>query len=358
MIQEKISTLQNMLLDGIAQGLYSGAQLVVSDACDERVNLAVGKTKNQTKCDAFVPAMPITQQTLFDVASLTKPLVTASLYMIAAENDAVPLNRKLLHFDGVRYPTWLLGYTLSDLLSHHTPLQAWLDMHGTQPRLDDRTQARNHVERMIFESEPRSDSQPWTYSDLGYILLGFQLESMYEQSLQDCFKSKIAVPLGLSTEMMFCPLHSVVQKNIAATCHIGSRAVQGHPDDANARALIHVAGHAGLFASASAIAAFVRSLLGENFPVSMQTRRAFFEYQNPETPFALGWDRPTGEDSLSGRTSGEHVIGHLGFTGCSLWIDLDTKRSVVFLTNRTHVNEDPKSLGKLRRDIHHICWGI
>jgi len=260
--------------------------------------------------------------------------------------------------DGVQFPLWMLGNTVEQLLSHRTMLPAWVDFHSSMPRLEERKQTKQHFERTVMLMEPRTDDNSWCYSDLGYIYLGFILESLYGKPQNELFFEKIASPLGLERQMCYRPLHYFNQDQIAATCAYANGFIQGHPDDANARALAHVAGHAGLFSSAKNIDKYVRALLNHDFPCNSDTIDYFLNFRHIETPFALGWDRPTSEHSLSGRKPGDPVIGHLGFTGCSVWIDMDTKRVVTLLTNRTHCNSDPGSIATLRKEIHRICWRL
>ncbi|MBO4349694.1 MAG: beta-lactamase family protein [Proteobacteria bacterium] len=354
-----MNRLNDILCQGIENKLFSAAQLVVSDNHKNLVSLAIGKTRVfKSKNDFNAISLPVNARTLFDVASLTKPIATASLMMKAIEEKVFSIHQKLVSIDGMAFPPYLLSNTIGDLLSHQTELVAWADFHGKLPRRDDHENALRHVMHQIAQMPPREDGKSWCYSDLGFILLGMMLEMAYGMDLGRVFNQKIARPLGLEKDMMFVPLEHVNRELITATCPFEGAYIQGHPDDANARALTHIAGHAGLFANAEAIAAFVRALLSKDFPVIPEVIDAFIAYQSPRTPYALGWDRPTSDDSLSGRKKGDHVIGHLGFTGCSVWIDLDTQRSVTLLTNRTHLNQTPQSIAQLRRDIYKICWEL
>jgi CubicO group peptidase (beta-lactamase class C family) len=354
-----INQLQSLLASGIDNHLYSCAQLVISDAKHDIANLCVGKTRlNYGKNDSNCRANAITSETLFDVASLTKPIATTSLVMQALAERKFSLKQKLITLNSFPLPSWCLGCTIEELLSHQTPLPAWFDFHETLPRREDHETAKRAFAIACQKLNPRDDNQSWCYSDIGFIILGFLLESIYGMELDKLFNQKVAEPLGLESQMMYRPLHHVDRSTIAATCPYQDAYIQGHPDDANARALTHIAGHAGLFASARAIAAFVRSLISHSFPCPASIIDQFLTYRSPRTPFALGWDRPTSDDSLSARKAGENVIGHLGFTGCSVWIDLDTKRSVTLLTNRTHMNDNPKSIADLRRKIHKLSWEL
>ena len=354
-----ISRLSELLNTGIENNVFSGAQLWVSDPNGQIVRLCAGTTRKAGSSRAFYqPSLKIDENTLFDVASITKPLSTASLVMKAVDENKLKVEQKLVSISGVQFPTWCLGDTIEQLLSHRTMLPAWFDFHQAMPRIEERRQTVQHFQRVIMQLEPRNDGTSWCYSDLGYMLLGFILEAIYQVSQDELFIQKISRPMGIEHEMCYLPLHHCSQKQIAATCPYANSFIQGHPDDANTRVLAHVAGHAGLFASANTIDHYVRSIIEHQFVCKPETIDRFITYRHPETPFALGWDRPTSADSLSGRKPGDPVIGHLGFTGCSVWIDLESRRIVTFLTNRTHCNEQPSSLGDLRRQIHSICWSL
>ena len=349
--------IQQSLEDAISDKLFSCAQCVVADADRTIASIAVGKTRIEDRRSP-IPSLTITPNTLFDVASLTKPLVTAALAMKAVDDGLIGFGQKLISIPSISFPSWLLGDSIESLLSHQTQLPAWIDFHGSTARRESHEQARDHFISVISRLDPREDDSSWCYSDLGYMLLGFILENAYNQNLDDAFKSRIAAPLGLSDDMMFTPLRYRMQKEIPATCPNGATYIQGHPDDANARALTHIAGHAGLFATANAITAFVQKLLSRSFPVSAETITHCLTYRSPRTPFALGWDRPTSEDSLSSRKPGDPVLGHLGFTGCSVWFDTETGRIITLLTNRTHTCDDPKAISKLRRELYKIAWNM
>ena len=354
-----MDTIKQLLQKGLDDRLYSGAQLVVSDADSTILSLAVGRIRGRyARNDLHSPNNEVTPQSLFDLASLTKPLCTATLMMCAVDEGLYTVDQKLVTVPGMHFPSWLLANRISDLLSHQTSLPAVYDFHGDIPRREDHENARHFIELECQRIQPRTDDSTWCYSDVGYILLGMMLENGWHSDLDTLFTSRVARPLGLQNSLMYRPLHHVSRGVVVTTSTFMDACLQGHPDDANARALTHLAGHAGLFGTAEAVAAFIRAMMHGRFPARHETVTQFLSYRSSRTPFALGWDRPTSEDSLSGRRPGEDVIGHLGYTGCSMWIDLATSRSVVFLTNRAHMNNDPKSIGPLRRELHKLCWNL
>lgn len=357
---ESYQKIIDLLNQGIQQNLFTAAQCVIADPKAKRISIALGKTRlDRYPARYQCPVCNVNEHTLFDVASLTKPLATSALIMKAMDEGILQPQQKLISIIRGTLPSWLLGYTLEDLLTHSTPLTAWADFHHEHVILDSHEHAVKRVLSEINAIPPRTDTDTCCYSDLGFIILGYILELIYNTSLDKLFAQKIARPLGLQDDMMFLPLHHVDDKRCVATHpFIGGYALQGHPDDDNTRAMVHVAGHAGLFATANAIADEIDALLHGHFPVSEKTIHYFTTYQAEHSTYALGWDRPTSSQSLSGRLPGEPVIGHLGYTGCSLWIDLQSKRHITLLTNRSHVNTDPASIAQLRRAIYQLAWEL
>lgn len=359
--RERLSqALEQSLLSGLEKGLYSAVQCVVSDAYDARLSLAFGHTRDPEAHKHLYLEAPqaIDVHSLFDIASLTKALSTSALVLCAVSEGKLRLDQKLIHLSGLELPSHLLALTLSDLLSHRTQLEAWRDFRAPDGQFEARQNARRRILSDCYHAPARTDVAKACYSDLGYILLGFILEEIYGKSQDALFLEKIAKPLGLETSMMYCPLHHVDARRLVSTKWHEGYALTGHPDDDNCRSLSHVAGHAGLFASGLAVAKYLRRLLSSDFICSPELVMSFLRHRAPGSHYALGWDRPNGERSLSGRLAGEAVVGHLGYTGCSMWLDLDTRASVVLLTNRSHMNDEPSSIGELRRELHRLAWAL
>jgi CubicO group peptidase (beta-lactamase class C family) len=342
--------LHDILSDAIRLGVFTGAQLVVSDLCSVRQRLCIGRLSSD------VSSPLVSFETLFDVASLTKPFVTATLVMIAIEEGHLSLDQCVGDLPIVA-PRGIHGSTLADLLSHSTDLQAWFDFSACTAGSVNRLEAMQRVACAIEVLPLRGDPHVGCYSDLGYILLGMLLEQCYSETIAELFDLKIATYLGLKSDMMFCPLQSFPASRCVATHFLRDGSVlQGLPDDDNVRCMGHMAGHAGLFSTAEGIATYVRAYLGNFFPSSRSLRERFLAYASSNFRFALGWDRPTGSDSLSGRGVGDPVRGHLGYTGCSVWFDLTTGISVTLLTNRSHCNHEPQTLAPIRKRLHRLIW--
>lgn len=351
--------LEQHLLEGLEQGLYSAVQCVVSDASGVLLSLAQGQTRDPKRNSLYLDKpQPIDEHSLFDVASLTKALSTSALVMCAVAEGRLQLDQKLIKLSGIELAPHLLALNLADLLCHRSKFEAWRDFRAPDRQAETRQNARQRILSECYHASPRKDPAEACYSDLGYLVIGFILEEIYDMPQDQLFLDKIAKPLGLETSMMYCPLHQVDGRRIVSTKWHEAYALSGHPDDDNCRVLSHVAGHAGLFASGLAIASYLDKLLSADFVCSPELVASFLRYKTAGSHYALGWDRPNGQNSLSGRHESEPVIGHLGYTGCSMWLDLDRRTSVVLLTNRSHMNDETSSIADFRRAVHKTAWAL
>jgi CubicO group peptidase (beta-lactamase class C family) len=172
------------------------------------------------------------------------------------------------------------------------------------------------------------------YSDIGFMLLGLALETIAAEPLDVFCTREIFQPLGM-TSTFFSPAPSL-RASIAPTQNTPSL-IQGTVRDENAILLGGVAGHAGLFSNVPDLLRFARCILNGGDGLFKPATISFFATREPTpagTSRALGWDTPSAPSS-SGSHFSAHSIGHLGYTGTSLWIDLDRALAVVLLTNRT-----------------------
>jgi CubicO group peptidase (beta-lactamase class C family) len=320
--------------------------------------------------------VPMERETLFDLASLTKPLATTSALLWLVHEGAVALDDPVVKHLPAFAERGKERVTLRHLLTHSSGLKPWRAFHEllvererkTGERLIGTPSARDFVLQRICRSalmhEPGTAA---VYGDLDFILLGAVVEGVTRQSLDVFCSARIFQPLGLShTSFVRPPLGGgpppeSVRRHFAATenCPWRGRILWGEVHDPNASVMGGVAGHAGLFASADDVMRYAQLLLeayhgrSNVFPGALL--RTFCTRQHlPETSdWALGWDTPTKGASSSGRYFSERSVGHLGFTGTSLWIDLDRECIVVMLTNRIHLIAK-RSQYKLRPQIHDL----
>ena len=300
---------------------------------------------------------PATTDTVFDLASLTKVIATTTLVMRAAESGALPLEQRVAHW----IPAWRgddrEDVRLEDLLAHAAGLP------DTRPIYEQAT-GRLAFEAAIcalpLEYRPRTAS---VYSDLGFILLGFILETSAARGLASQFAELAAAP-GAGWELRF-GIDEGWRERVAPTQEDAwrGRLLRGEVDDRNAAALSGVAGHAGLFGTAPAVGEFSRAILnglsgvsgGQAFmPLASPGTLARFVRKagTPGSSRALGWDTMRPSSSCGTRMSPQ-AFGHTGFTGTSLWIDPVARVYVVLLTNRVHpVAGPPEPIQELRRALH------
>jgi CubicO group peptidase (beta-lactamase class C family) len=233
-----------------------------------------------------------------------------------------------------------------------------------------RHQAVHHILQEPWAYQPGSQT---LYSDLGFILLADVIATRYQQPLDRLFHEWVAQPLGLRCTG-YRPLAgpsplSVSPTAYAATetCAWRARTLVGEVHDENAWAMGGVAGHAGLFASAADLWRFAHGVLESAagrrdwLPPALLQESWQRHATPPGTTRALGWDTPTPGRSSAGDYFSARSIGHLGFTGCSLWIDLAQQVTVILCTNRVHPTRHAPGITSLRPAVHNLvmqCLGV
>jgi CubicO group peptidase (beta-lactamase class C family) len=320
--------------------------------------------------------IPMARETLFDLASLTKVMATSTAVLLLTQDGVVslddPVAKFLPHFGEMNKE----GVTLRHLLTHSSGLKPWRAFHEAllerERKKGERIVGTRAARDWVIESICRSAlvhecGTAAVYGDLDFIILGAVVEAVSHQSLDAFCRERIFHPLGLShtgfvpnPEAGGVPPESV-RRRFAATenCPWRGRIVWGEIHDPNAFAMGGVAGHAGLFAPADDVLRFARIVLdawhGRSDALPQDLLRSFLTRQDlPEkSNWALGWDTPTPRTSSSGRLFSANSVGHLGFTGTSLWIDLEQEAIVVMLTNRIHLVAK-KSNFTLRPLIHDL----
>jgi CubicO group peptidase (beta-lactamase class C family) len=292
-----------------------------------------------------LPAFP---DTLFDVASITKAVITSVLAMgeVAAGRLALeaPVVELLPEFEGADRAR----VSVRHLLSHSSGLPA----HRPFWRQAAESPSERRAISLLAAREPL-EYEPGTrsvYSDLGFIVLGWLLERVGGERLDVAARRLITAPLGLeSTTFMSLSepeerARVLGDRSIAATqlCPERHRVLIGEVDDLNAMAMGGIAGHAGLFSTAAELSKIAAALCGawrgDGAPlVDRDVLRTFWSPSGvPGSTWRLGWDGPAAASSQAGTRFSRAGVGHLGFTGCSLWIDPARGTWIVMLSNRVH----------------------
>lgn len=353
----------------IAGGAFPGAVLRVSRGGKLLYHAAFGSRS----VDPDVT--PMRPDTIFDLSSLTKPLATTTAVMLLVREGKVRPDDRITRF----FPNFgvhgKIHVTVRTLLAHCSGLAGWRPFHREIARIEARGRpsfvgsrgAKEWVYEQVERERPEYPTgQKTVYSDLGFILLGALVELLAQAPLDRFVHDRIARPLGLRSTA-FIDLAKLrtrrltpVTDAIAPTerCPWRGKVLCGEVHDDNAWAMGGVAGHAGLFANAADVDALAGRLLacfrGRDEFVPQAIVREFWtrDATVADSTWALGWDTPSASNSSAGTRMARNAVGHLGFTGTSLWIDLERDLAVTLLTNRTHPRRDNERIREARPRIH------
>jgi uncharacterized protein YbbC (DUF1343 family) len=291
----------------------------------------------------------MTRDTIFDMASLTKPVATATSVLILVEGGKVrlddPIRKHLPELDA----NGKGGITVEQLLRHRSGLVA------DNPIEDYKDGPDRAWERIAALDPVAKAGDRFVYSDVNYIILGKLVERVSGRPLDEFATEHIVKPLGM-TDSGFRPSKT---DRIAPTEKADGAILRGVVHDPRARALGGVAGHAGLFGTADDLAVFAQMILdGGRGPdgarvLSPLAVRAMID--PGDTPRGqrrgLGWDIATAFSAPRGSLFGPESFGHTGFTGTSLWIDPETRTFVILLTNRVHPDGKAPNPNPLRAEV-------
>ncbi len=334
---------RRVLQRAVAARAFPAAVVEIGDTSQVRWREPFGHLTFETR------AMAAREDTIFDLASLTKVLCTATLVMHELEHGHLTLDDAV----GDHLPAWRHPdrehVTIRDLLAHCSGLPAYVPLYRDHA-------GRTAFERAICEMRlaypPRSAS---VYSDPGFMLLGFLLERAAPlPALLDAMLQR----MGTIQELRFQPPETWRHRT-APTEQDEWRGglLIGEVHDENAWAIGGVAGHAGLFGTAGAVGEYARHLLqvlaGRAGAFRRDTLEAFIARRTdvPASSRALGWDTMLPSSSCGTRLS-PRAFGHTGFTGTSLWIDPEREIYVVLLTNRVHPTRHNDAIKEVRPALH------
>jgi CubicO group peptidase (beta-lactamase class C family) len=351
----RFAAAHRVLEDAIAARAFPGCAFGVL-AGDRIVDRgALGRFIYEEDSPAVVP------DTVFDIASITKVAATTTAAMLLYKRgllDPDTLVGDLLpgFIVGRGHDTEARHVTLRHLLAHNSGLPGYVEFFRTNS-----TPARlfRACLELQFEAFPGTRTE---YSDPGFVLLGKALEVVAGEYLPQFVSREIFGPLSMSSTS-FCPRlsarHTIPPTEIDNS--LRQRVIQGEVQDENAYVLHGAAGHAGLFSNVSDLLRLSAEILAASGHPSITqaprlfdraTVECFAERQQPAgSSRALGWDTPS-ENSSSGQFFSPRSIGHLGFSGCSLWVDLDAGIAVVLLTNRTWPDRANQAVRQVRPAFH------
>lgn len=374
MAQREEERIKDVLTQGAREGVFPGAVILVARAGEICARHEVGHRALEPE------SVSVERRTIFDLASLTKPLATTLAMMKLVNDGKLDLEDPL----GALIPREPLkdkkDITPRLLLNHSAGLVDWKPYYLKLVEHD--PEERKKVLRQWIIDEPFAyePGEGSVYSDLGFMLLEWVVEEVSGENLPDYLENHFYGPLGLERVFFVknpprppfdkggregvSPLYKgggIDEEEFAVTedCPWRKRIIRGEVGDENAFALGGYSGHAGLFGTVDDVYRIVNMLRGHyrgergDF-FRPETVQEFFRRQElvPESTWALGWDTPSREDSSAGKYFSENSVGHLGFTGTSVWMDLDKDVVVILLTNRIHPTRNNERIKTFRPRLH------
>jgi CubicO group peptidase (beta-lactamase class C family) len=323
--------LQSFIEQGLERGLYLGAAYRVFSLDDGVLaEGAAGLAQEE-------PRVVASLETVWDLASLTKPVATATSILILAQEGA---------------------FYLRHCLTHSSGLKSWEQLHS-------HGHSQKEILRRIRASERlRPIGCGYAYSDLGYILLGEVVHAVAGKPISEFARERVFEPLGMDGTRYLPPPEW--RERIAATrCPDRGRILVGEVHDGNCDALGGVAGHAGLFGTVADLQTYATMLLREgelngSRILSPPAARQMLRNQNPPglNGHTLGWfTRPSGY-LPAGDFLPDDTIGHTGFTGTSVVLSPSLALGAILLTNRVYKNQDGAEFVGFRRRFHNVAAGL
>ena len=283
----------------------------------------------------------MTLDTIFDLASVTKPVATSSGIMALAEDGQLRLGDTVARYLPKFAAQGKEDVTLVNLLTHTAGLPAW------DKYFEKKLDHEGIIEDICSKKTTYAPGTKFVYSDLGFITLGEIIAKVSGMPENEYVQKRIFKPLGM-TDTGYLPSKKKIAR-CAATEYLPAEkmALKGRVHDGNAFALGGVSGHAGLFSTVDDLAIFCQMVLnGGEYEgkriFSPLTVREWTKNQSPvpEEAYGFGWVIGTGYASQRGDIFPRGGFGHTGWTGTSIWIDPTSETFIVMLTNRNHPSED------------------
>lgn len=334
---ERLARVDAAVEEAIGRGQLPGAVVLVVRHGKVAFRKAYGQRTKQPAETAM------TTDTLFDLASLTKPIATATSAMVLLEQGKFRLSDRVVDHLPEFAPNRKDRITVEELLLHTSGLIADNPLRDYQ---DGPEKAFERINELKPVNEPGAK---FTYSDMNFIVLGRLIERLSGEPLDSFSRKHVFEPLGLR-ETGFKPGETLARR-AAPTEQREGHWMQGEVHDPRSYLLGGVAGHAGLFSTADDIAVYAQMLLdggayqGKRILSPATVRLMTTRRPVPGGQRALGWDVQTSYSANRGELFSADSFGHTGFTGTSIWIDPTARTAVIFLSNRVH----PSGKGNVTR---------
>ncbi len=335
-----VAEIDTIVRDGIGDGVYPGAVVVVGTA--DTVLLAKGYGRLTWNSGSGVPSP---DSTLYDLASLTKVVATTPAIMLLVDRGLIDLDRPVRDYLAGFVGEGKDAVTVRHLLSHTSGLRAFLPLNTLA---DDAEDARDLVMSEPLRWRPGARVE---YSDLNAMLLGWIVEAVSQTPLDEFVRDELHVPLGMNQTQFNLPRSA--RARAAPINAWRGQPIKGVIHDQNAARLNGVAGHAGLYSTGRELALFAQMQLRRGTlddGVSLLRPATVDAFTRPGRGHrALGWatnDTTSSDDT--GTLLSPQAYGHGGFTGTSIWIDPSHNVFVILLTNRVYAPRNRRSITRLK----------
>ena len=343
-----------LMKQAVSNSVFSGGVLLVHKDASLVFHGAYGYS------DIF-SSNKISLATIFDLASLTKPLATTLAVMRLVELGRLDINRNIGSIIHYFKNTDKAGVTILNLLLHNSGLCDYRPYYKELFMLPPKKRKDRLRILLTKESLINSIGKRVLYSDLGFMILAWVVEEITKTRLDNFLYNEVYSPVGIDPDSLFYidPSAPPSEKCFAATefCRWRNTISNGVVHDENAYAAGGIGGHSGLFGSAIAIKILLLFLLRkyhgcqDTGPFNEDLVKSFF-LRDSGTGRALGFDTPSPRGSAGGRLFSEKTVGHLGFTGTSFWMDLKRSIIVILLTNRVHPSRNNNKIKLFRPQLH------
>ncbi len=382
---QNLKVIDTIIEQAIDSGAFPGCQVLAIKDTVVFFHKAYGHL-------TYMGGQPVTENTLYDVASLTKITATTLALMRLYDQGKFDFNRKLKYYLPQLDTTNKADLRLIDILTHQARLKSWIPFYlhtyipGTN-RLDPRYYSHhrdslhsiqvannlyiiNSIKDTIIKEIAQSKllrRRRYLYSDLGFILLRYLIERQTDTAFSQYVETNFYRPLG-AWHTMFCPLHSFPKDQIAPTeddTYFRHQQIQGYVHDYAAAMLGGVSGHAGLFSTANDLGIIYQMILQKGYYADRKyikgtTIKLFTTKPFPRTNHrALGFDCTDGEkEHIYAPSASDESFGHTGFTGCMVWVDPKYDFVFVFLSNRIYPSIKNYQIYHLhvRRRVHEAFY--
>lgn len=328
MDEERLGKIEDVVADGLRRERMPGCVVLVLRRGQIVFFKAFGQRRLQPE------PQPMTTDTLFDLASLTKPVATATALMTLVERGQVRLDQPASNYLPEFRVQGKESITVIQLLTHQSGLIP------DNPLRDYNAGVETAWEN-IFQLSPMVEpGSKFIYSDVGFLVLGRLVEKVTGEDLHRYTQRMLFQPLGMM-ETGYLPSESL-RTRAAVTQQRDERWMQGEVHDPRAHLLGGVAGHAGLFSTAQDLARYARMMLNQGSwqQVRILQPETVGLMTTPVTVSAgtrgLGWDMRSPYSTNRGDLFSDRAYGHGGFTGTAIWLDPALDLGVIFLSNRVH----------------------